>query len=245
MSWPEQWSFLSSPLYDYNMTFNGRKLVLKNGILALALPSRKLSINTFPPGLELHCDLIYFQMSIWWSGVRWWRRWLAGPALTVIITQRTILTCTNTLSLAMSSTLATIVISASNFAPLEIPSETTKLVFIKIKQPTAWKWYRVLYRAPRGRNRKPWWTCAFQDDRPWHRSRLPMQWLPVQFHWEWQYATPYWVHTFRFELSMQFVYEISEVLQVLVHAYAKSSQKLINHYKHIDCFNKVFSISVD
>ena len=34
----------------------------------------------------------------------------------------------------MYSTLATIAISASNFAPLEIPSETIKLAFIEIKQ---------------------------------------------------------------------------------------------------------------
>ena len=171
-------------------------------------------------------------MSIWWSGVRWWRRWRAGPALTVTITLRTILTYTNTLSLAMSSILVTIVISVLNSAPLEIPSETTKLAFIKIKQ----KWYLVLCRAPRG-HRQPRRAGTFQDDQPWSRSRLPMQWLSVQLHCKWQYATPYWVLTFRFELSMQFVYKISEVVQVLVHAYAKSSQKLafwksfLNHYK--------------
>ena len=178
-------------------------------------------------------DLIYFQMSIWWSGVRWWRRWLVGPALTVTITLRTILTYTNTLSLAMSSILVTIVISVSNSVPPEIPSETTKLVFIKIKV------YLVLCRAPRGRHRQPWRAATFQDDLPWSRSRLPMQWLSVQLHCKWKYATPYWVLTFRFELSMQFVYKISQVLQVLVHAHAKSSQKLVpafwknflNHYK--------------
>ena len=115
--------------------------------------SRRMSIYTFPPGLELQCDLIYFQMSIWWSGVRWWRRWRVGPALIVTITQRTILTYTNTLSLAMSSILVTIVISVSNFALLEIPSETTKLAFIKIKQPDASRLHendRKYFAGPHG-----------------------------------------------------------------------------------------------
>ena len=57
------------------------------------------------------------------------------------ITQRTILTYTNTLSLATSSILVTIVISVSNFAPQGIPSETTKLAFIKIKQPDVFRCY--------------------------------------------------------------------------------------------------------